>query len=54
MASKPDTTISVSVELARLINAVFLPTNPNKMRSAAPEVIAAVKEFKRLLAEACK
>jgi hypothetical protein len=48
----PQATISVPVDLARTINAVFLPMNPNKMRSAAPEVVAAVREFKRLLREA--
>ena len=39
--------ISVSPEMALLIRRAFLPANPNKMRNAAPEVVAAAKEFIR-------
>lgn len=42
-------TIEVPRALAELLDRVFLPRNPNKMRSAAPEVIEAVKQFRALL-----
>ena len=44
--------IVLSLELARIINGAFLPRNPNKMRAAAPEVVEAAHDFKRLLAQA--
>ena len=37
--------VSVDLRTAQLIRGAFLPTNPNKLRSAIPEVIAAAKTF---------
>lgn len=38
-------TLTIPLETALLIRAAFLPRNPNKLRSAAPEVVAATKAF---------
>lgn len=43
-------TVTMPAELARLIDKVFLPKNPNKMRGAAPEVIQAAHDFKTYIA----
>lgn len=43
--------VSIPYDVAALIRNVFLPRNPNKLRSATPEVRAAVVEFIRLLGE---
>lgn len=42
---KKEPTVGTTLETARLIRNVFLPSNPNKMRKAAPEVVAAAKAF---------
>lgn len=42
--------VTVPADLAALIDRVFLPRNPNKMRGAAPEVVEGAKTFKRLVA----
>ena len=41
---------TISRETAEIINAAFLPSNPRKMRTAAPETVKAAEEFKRALA----
>jgi hypothetical protein len=45
-------TVAIPRELAMLIDQAFLPINPNKMRSAAPHVIEAVKQFRALASTA--
>jgi hypothetical protein len=40
-----DGVVEIPVSVARLIRKVFLPLNPNKMRSAHPDTLAAVKAF---------
>lgn len=37
--------VTIPLDVARLIRNAFLPVNPNKMRNAAPEVVAAAKAF---------
>jgi hypothetical protein len=37
--------VRLPLETARIIRAVFLPHNPNKMRKPDPEVLAAVTIF---------
>lgn len=37
--------IEIDFETADLVRKVFLPSNPNKMRNAAPEVVKAAKDF---------
>lgn len=45
--------VQLSLETALLLDRVYLPRNPRKLR-AAPEVIAAVNRFKTALARAAK
>jgi len=42
-------TIAVPLRLLQLIDRVFLPRNPNKMRGAHPDVPSAVKELRAIL-----
>jgi hypothetical protein len=44
--------ITISLEVARLINGAFLPLNPRKLRTALPETIEAVEKFKAAIASA--
>lgn len=44
--------VRLTLEMATLIRAAFLPHNPNKMRNADPHVVAAAWEFIRLVEEA--
>ena len=39
-------TVSIPLDMAELIDRVFLPKNPNKMRSADRSVVAAVQQMK--------
>lgn len=39
-------TIAIPVEVARIIDGAFLPTNPNKLRSARDDVKQAAHQFK--------
>lgn len=41
--------VVIPLELAELIERVFLPSNERRMRKADPSVVAAVSEFKRLV-----
>lgn len=41
----PSDTITIPRRTAELIRRAFLPTNPNKLRTAAPEVKQAAKDF---------
>lgn len=41
--------LQIPLETAKLIDKVFLPSNPNKMRTSHPSVIEAVRHFKALL-----
>lgn len=50
--SKP--TLTVPLEALRLIDKVYLPSNLNKVRSAHPDVIQAVKDFRRFILEAAR
>lgn len=43
--SPKERAITLPVSVALLIRQVFLPRNPNKMRNAHPDVVAAVKRF---------
>lgn len=43
---------AIDFEIARLIDRVFLPKNPNKMRKPHPDVMNAIRVFKHALAEA--
>ncbi len=40
-----DDHVSVPHPTAQLVRLAFLPTNPTKMRNAAPEVVQAAKDF---------
>ncbi len=42
--------VRIPRDVATLIDQAFLPSNPSKMRSAAPEVVEAAKTFKAILA----
>lgn len=44
--------VLLTLEMATIIRAAFLPLNPNNMRGADPFVDAAAKEFIRLVEEA--
>lgn len=44
--------VVLPLDLADLVCRVFLPANPRKMRSAAPEVVKAAEDFKELVATA--
>lgn len=46
------TQICIPLEVARLIDRVYLPRNPNKVRSATSQVLAAVRDFKESIARA--
>lgn len=37
--------VLVPLDLVRFVRKVWLPANPNKLRSAAPETVAAAKRF---------
>ena len=37
--------VLVPLELARFVRKVWLPANPNRLRGAAPETVAAAKQF---------
>lgn len=37
--------VTVDLETAKLIRRAFLPVNPDKMRTAAPEVVDAARKF---------
>lgn len=52
MTCKP--TITVSLETAALIDAYFLPVNPNKLRAekGKPNIVAACHEFRSLVRSA--
>lgn len=43
------TYVAIPLEVASIIDRVFLPRNPNKMRGADPAVVDAVKTFRALL-----
>jgi len=45
-------TVKIPLEVARLIRQAYLPTNPNRCRSVAPEVKEAVRIFLQTLCEA--
>jgi hypothetical protein len=45
MSKNENKTVTISLEAAQLIRAVYLPANPNKLRTATPEVKAAVIEM---------
>ena len=45
MAAVPEGHIAIPRDVAALVRRVFLPANPNNMRNAAPETIAATKAF---------
>jgi hypothetical protein len=45
-ASRVTNTVTIPLDVAVLVNRVFLPTNPNKLRSGTPEVKAAAHAFK--------
>lgn len=44
--------VTLPIETARLIRAVFLPRNPRKMRNAHPDTIAAVNAYLAALSAA--
>lgn len=44
--------VSVPLSIARLINGAFLPSNPNKCRTATEEVKRAAKHFKKAIFDA--
>lgn len=44
--------VSIPLDVAVLVRNVFLPTNPNKLRSATPEVKAAAIAFKAAVLQA--
>ncbi|NUB07111.1 hypothetical protein FW320_13115 [Azospirillum sp. Vi22] len=46
MTTQTDT-ITIPLSVAKIIDAAFLPGNPNKMRGAHPDVVQAAKDFKR-------
>jgi hypothetical protein len=37
--------IIIDLDTAQLVRGAFLPRNPNKMRGAAPEIVAAAHKF---------
>lgn len=37
--------VCIPLDVAQLIRKVFLPVNPNKMRGAHPDTLAAAKAF---------
>lgn len=39
-------TVTIPLDVAVLVGGAFLPLNPNKLRTAAPEVKAAARAFK--------
>jgi hypothetical protein len=41
-----EVTISLTKEEAQLLDVVFLPANPNRMRKAASEVVALARKIK--------
>ena len=41
--------VCIPLSVADLINKVYLPSNPNKLRAAAPSVIQAVRDFKEAI-----
>lgn len=43
--------ITIPLSIAIVIRSVFLPSNPNKMRKAHPDVVAAAKRFIRAVEE---
>lgn len=43
--------VQVPLELAQFVRKVFLPANPNKLRTAAPETIAYAHEFIGLVSD---
>lgn len=45
----PGRVVVIPLDLANLVCRVFLPANPRKMRSAAPEVVKAAEDFKDLV-----
>lgn len=44
--------VLIDLAVAKLIRRVYLPTNINRARTAAPEVREAVKEFDRAIVDA--
>lgn len=40
-----EVTITLTAEEARLMRIVFLPANPNRMRSKAPDVVALARKL---------
>lgn len=44
-AKEPAACVTISLEDAMLLRRVYLPTNPNKMRNAAPVVVDFVRRF---------
>lgn len=42
---EPAGMVCIPLDLAQFVRKVWLPANPNKLRSAAPETIAAAKAF---------
>lgn len=47
-----EATVTIPLNLALLIDKVYLPSNPNKLRTAHPDVIKAVRDFKDLIRSA--
>lgn len=45
-------TVTIPLDVAVMVRNVFLPLNPNKMRDAAPSVVAAAHAFKVAVAAA--
>lgn len=46
MENKQEKMVTIPLSVAELINRAYLPFNVNKVRTAAPEVVEAVKAFK--------
>jgi hypothetical protein len=45
MNDRTKETVTIPLEVARLIRQAFVPQNPNKMRKVRPDVVAAAKTF---------
>ena len=41
--------VCIPLGVADLLNKVYLPSNPNKLRTAHPSVIQAVRDFKEAI-----
>ena len=49
---KTEPTVSIPLNVANILNKVYLPHNPNKCRAAHPLVLQAVRDFKAAIREA--